>query len=263
MTRLLGSILFRIRANKIFWLALLGCAIVGMVCPWGGWQMSRQGAGITSGYCMDYYLFTYMDVVALAVAIFCGFFTGIEYNDGTMRNKISAGISRMTIYMAYLFTNALAACVLFTVYIIVDVPFARILLGKLEHFGTREVVQLLVCAYMLMIALAAIFTLIVLAISNWTLSLITCLGVTLASIFLGIYHLNILGDTVLWQAVDGVRRTRVLFLLNFLPGGQLMEYFSMSSYENWNVRIMLGGSAFFIVVSTLIGLLIFRRKELK
>ena len=73
-----------------------------------------------------------------------------------------------------------------------------------------------------------------------------------------------LTDVYLWM--EGMEKTReiVLFLADFLPGSQLMEFFALDRrIGNLNPCIIVSGAVFFIALTTVIGLLRFRKKELQ
>ena len=80
----------------------------------------------------------------------------------------------------------------------------------------------------------------------------------------GIFLLDKLTDVYLWM--EGMEKTReiVLFLADFLPGSQLMEFFALDRrIGNLNPCIIVSGAVFFIALTTVIGLLRFRKKELQ
>lgn len=55
-----------------------------------------------SGYptALDDRFFAYSFFIGILSAIFCSLFTGTEYSDGTIRNKIVVGHSRISIYLS-------------------------------------------------------------------------------------------------------------------------------------------------------------------
>ena len=101
MNRLLTGNLIRLRKNIIFWLSLV-CAMVGplytVLNNWyykNLWDMSMGAdtAFLLSG--ADYFF-----VIALAVVI--SLFVGTEFSDNTIRNKLIAGHTRVSVFLSNL-----------------------------------------------------------------------------------------------------------------------------------------------------------------
>lgn len=262
MIKLLRSDFSRLYRNGMFRILLAASVIVGVICPLYGRRM-LEIAGITiQGFCLDYYFFRFANVIAFAVGVFCSFFVGIEYSDGTLRNKITVGHSRKAIYLANFITNAAAGCILYTVYMVVDLCVGLPLMGAFQRFGLREIITLILCAYGVMISLAAMFTMVTMLVSSRVFSFMICMCGLLAALFFGIHQLNMLSDAVFWMGES--RRGITVFFLNFLPGSQLMEFFALQADTGErNPYVMLGGSVFFVLVSTVFGIFVFRRKQLK
>lgn len=229
--------------------------------------------------------------LAVYFALQCSCFVGTDYFDGTVRNKIAAGYSRTDIYLANFIANAAAGCILFTIYIIPAWCTGRLYLGKLQVFIRSEMVIYILLLYVLMIALAGICTMVSMLISNEALAVILCIGIMVALLLLSIWLIWSLdapeyfepafeGDDgtyiirgITYHAGDlnpyyvgGVQRALDKFLLNFLPGGAFMNFFLyMNDTELFcmNVGICFLGAAFFAAVSTITGVILFKRKELK
>ena len=75
---------------------------------------------------IDGQLFTFAMFIGIVLSTFCGLFLGIEYGDGTIRNKVVVGHKRSSIYLANLITciaAGLAMCAAFMlVYVAVGIP---------------------------------------------------------------------------------------------------------------------------------------------
>lgn len=264
MTRLLNSDLARLRINMIFRIVLIFSAFMGFFCPVFGHRWLVVTEAPVSSYSLDYYFLKFINVIAFAAAAVCSFFVGTEYSDGTFRNKIVVGHSRSAIYLSVFLTNAMAACIICTMYMILALCVGVPLLGAFQHFERKEIMALVLCVYAVMIAFAAIITLISMLTSNRVASLGICICVVLAALCLGLHQLNLLTEVVFWQDVMKTRREMTLFLVDFLPGSQMMEFFALrDDLGNLNPYVMLGGSAVFTVASTVCGVLLFRKKDLK
>lgn len=292
MMRLLRAGFVRLYKNGIFRIAFAVSVIAGIFCSTVGPLLMNMVNVNTDGtigrygslevWCLDYHFFTYIIIIAFAVSVFCGFYVGTEYSDGTLRNKIVAGHSRVDIYFANLLTNAAAGCVLYAGYMIAALCAGLLYGGGFQYFKPGEVAVYVLCVYVLMMSLAAIFTMISMLVSNQTAAVLICIGgmlcLFLLSNYLGanlpvpeVYDEEVWSNGIYYPAgaqnpfyVGGTKRAVLLFLEDFLPGGQVEQFWALEWFRgNMNPRVMFGGSAAFAAASTVIGVLLFRKKELK
>lgn len=299
MIRLLKSNFTRLEMNGIFRVGILVLAGMGALCPViTGWMVNQQNE-LTNlaienlsgeALSLDHFLFSWVMFLAVYFALQCSCFVGTEYSDGTVRNKMAAGYSRTEIYLANFIVNAAAGCILFTIYIIPAWCIGRLYLGKLQAFTRSEMVTYILLMYVLMIALAGICTMISMLISNEALAVILCLAIVVVLLLISIWLIWELDTTEYFEAVideddtyvirgityhvgdpnpyyvGGMRRVLDKFLLNFLPGGAFMIFFMYVNDTvlfSMNVGICFLGAVIFTVVSTIAGVALFQRKELK
>lgn len=300
MIRLLRANITRLGMNGVFRIGILVSAGMGALCPLiTGWMVNRQreftnlATGNLAGgaLSLDHFLFPWAMFLAVYFALQCSCFVGTDYYDGTVRNKIAAGYSRTDIYMANFIANTAAGCILFTIYIIPAWCTGRLYLGKLQVFTRSEMVIYILLMYVLMIALAGICTIVSMLISNEALAVILCIGIVVVLLLLSIWLIWSLdspeyfepafeGDDTTYiirsityhvgdhnpYYVGGMQRVLDQFLLNFLPGGVFMNFFMyMNDTELFcmNIGICFLGAVFFAVISTIAGVVLFKRKELK
>ncbi len=288
MLKLLRAGLARLLKNSIFRLGIFISAAAGFICPVAGKELSyllgKTGLLLIIGgeqYSLDYWFFTYVVVVAFMAVLFSGFFLGSEYSDGTLRNKIAAGHSRTVIYLSNFVTSAVAGCLLYGVYLIMGLFGGLALTDGFKVFARREIVLYIVCAFACMVAFAAIYTLIGMLIPNKAVTVVVCIGALLALLLAGLMLTATLDskqyldyewtyNVVYYPAgaqnpvyVGGWRRTFYIFLVNFLPGGIVMEYYDLYMNPNLNVLYMLLGCSAFSVVPTVTGMKLFAGRELK
>lgn len=302
MIKLLNSDLTRLRMNRIFWVCTL-IPFVSVIANQMWLEFDRKSLFLSfkhsdkmyafpaSDYYLDYHYFAFVFVLAIASALFCAYYVGVEYQNGIFRNKIAIGHTRRDIYLSLFVTNAAAGCVFCSIYLITELCAGIPILGTFQFFERKEIVMFVVCVYASVIAFTAILTLITMLTSNTAVSGMICMGVVLLLFFLSLSQMWSLSskeflssdtymgfDLKYYSAgsqnpayVPGIRRKIMLFLLNFLPNGQLIEFYGLSNefsrseviLENLNPGIMLSGSAFFTVVPTVIGAFLFGKKDLK
>lgn len=68
---------------------------------------------LKNGHLLDNVPLILSPVFPIILAIVVGLFTGMEYSDGTIRNKLVAGHSRISIYFASMFTTYVASVIIF------------------------------------------------------------------------------------------------------------------------------------------------------
>lgn len=303
MIKLLNSDLTRFRMNRIFWICMFFPVISAVLSQlqvfWDRESLflslkvsDKMYAFTASDYYLDYHYFAFVFVVSLVSALFCSYYVGAEHYNGIFRNKIAIGHSRRDIYLSLFITNAAAGCAFCSGYLIAELCAGIPMLGTFHFFDRKEIVMFTVCAYASVIAFTAILTLITMLVSNTAVSGIICIGVVLFLLFFSLNQLWSLSTKETFSTdaytgllgfryysagsrnpayVSGIRREIMLFFLNFLPHGQLMEFYGLSNdflrseviLDNLNPGIMLSGSAFFTVVPTAAGAYLFGKKDLR
>lgn len=215
-------------------------------------------------------------------AILAGLFIGREYSDGTMRNKIIAGHSRSMIYLSNFIVSTVAGWLLNIAWIIpmllIGIPF----LGMFSNPFTMAAYTIV--SFFMIAAFMAVFTVLAMLITNKTNSSISVICVFLFMLMLGSACYNQLGEPEFIQQghlvveedgnvsmeklepqknpayVSGNTRRVLTFVRDFLPTGQAIQ---MSNEEEIDLPIMLLYSSAIIVVSTCVGITVFRKKDLK
>lgn len=264
MIKLVRSNLARLFANGIFGIAAACTAFMGIFCAIWRYHLLVVIGASDSMYHLDENFFTFVNVISVAVAAYCSFYVGIDYKDGTLRNKVAAGHPRSGIYLSNLAVNMAAGCILITAYLLMSFCVGRFCIGSFHDFTKGIIVVYIVCVYFAVISFSAIATCIATVISKQIIAIGMSVGVALASLCYGLHQLNVLTGELFWTNEHKIQQDRVLFLADFLPGTQLMEFFALDDrIGNLTPWVMIMGSVFFIVVSTAIGLLLFRKKELQ
>jgi ABC-type transport system involved in multi-copper enzyme maturation permease subunit len=294
MIRLLNANFARLCMNRLFRLGIVISAVLGVVLPTISRQLNVKLIQLTGGMIgqyvegssLDYFCFTWVLFLVIFAALFCSVFVSTEYSDGTIRNKIAAGYSRTQIYLSDLLINMLAASILYSVYLLVDLAVGIPTLGGFQYFTMEKVFVYVVCMYLIMFAFSAIFTWISKLVSNPALSIIICIGIVVLLLLIAIRQTGNLQWKEYWQDdwqyagvlheagtkntlyVGGIRRMISVFLVDFLPGGPLLQFYSFEyllESDNLYLKplVMAAGALFFFLVMTVTGVSLFRKKELR
>lgn len=275
MSKLLSANFSGMWKVKIFWIGVAFMAFMGIFMPLMRYNNMRKFETI---YSIDGTFFICAIFVGIISAIFCSLFVGTEYSDGTIRNKIIVGHSRITIYFSNLITNVVVGVIFCTVFFILHLCIGLPLLGAFD-MELRVVIILTLSVYMLSIALSAIFTLLAMLNQNKTIGAIACILTVLIFLFVGSYINSRLHEPEMILAytstngspmydvdtpnpnyLDGTVRQVHEVLYSFLPGGQMIQFASME----FSVPYMLSlYSCIIIIVTTGLGLSLFAKKDLK
>jgi hypothetical protein len=277
MRNLLSAGTKRLWKDKVFW-TLLGCALfasVAMVLVGVLQNESNKAAGIIKT--LDNFYFVLAPGIGLFCAIFTSLFLGTEYGEGTMRNKITVGHTRVQIYLANFVTCFVAGLCFVAAWLVgglVGAPF----LG-LWTAGAGLVIANMLVAVFLVAVWAGIFTIVAMLMTNKAIMAVVCLLLAIALLVVSSMFLNALlepefNNSVAISAnatqmgepvpnpyyVTGTTREVLQFLTESLPGGQSLL---VAALQISRPLLSLSSSVIIAVATILIGLFAFRRKDLK
>jgi hypothetical protein len=276
MRKLVSADFSRLWKDKIFCLCSL--AILGYVVflvLMGGHVDKMMNLGRT----LDYYYFRSLPFLGLFLSVFISMFLGTEYSDGTIRNKLIVGHTRTEIYLANLLTCFGGCLIFFAVWAVGG-------LAGIPYFGLWSVgiggwLQLLLISLLTLLAITSILTMASQMITNKAGSAVAAIFIVLALLLLGSYFYNSLcepetyingvtinsdgtvefGDEVANSAyIGGTLRTVYHVILNILPSGQQIW---IADETVVHPVFMCMCSLMIIVAFAGIGLLLFRRKDIK
>lgn len=276
MNRLLSANFMRLRKNKCFFggmILMAGYAVYYVLVNYA----EKENGFIVS---LDEGLFGCILFVPVLLAVVCSLFSGTEYSDGTIRNKIIAGHRRRDIYLAGLITNIVAGEVLFTTYFVVYLCVGIPLLGTFES-NLGAILMYVLVAFMLVCALAAIFTMIAMLCANKAVVAVICILSAMVLLLMGSQILSRLSEPETYQPyvfsadgemtemgqevknpnyLEGTKRVAYEFLYDFLPGGQAIQCSAMKAK---NPPVLALYSAIILLGTTTVGFLFFGRKDIK
>ncbi len=275
MSKLLSANFMRLWKNKCFWGGIIFMLVASVFFPVMRYVDMKQSGYIVS---LDNGFFSCAIFVAVILSIFCSLFVGTEYSDGTIRNKITIGHKRTDIYLSNLFTNMIVGLMMcavsFTVYLCVGIP----LLGFFEA-DIMVILLFVVTVIVLSFAFSSIFTMIAMINSNKAIVAVVCILTTFLLIFAGTYINSRLQEPETYTAytysingrntdveeknpnyLEGTERKIYQFLYDFLPGGQVVQCASMKA-ENPHMLVIY--SAIIFMITTSVGIVIFRQKDIK
>lgn len=140
--------------NRIFWLCMV--FVFGLaVC-----FMEIEGANSP-----DLMLFKGGQLISLVFSVFISFYIGTEYSDGTIRNKIIAGHSRLPVYFADFIVCVVGSAVMYLIYVLVVMVVAVSLRWEFQ-MPPDDLVLAMLCVFVTIIAYTAIFMLVCMLVGN-------------------------------------------------------------------------------------------------
>ena len=149
----------------------------------------------------------YAMLIGILLAIFCSFFVGTDYSDGTLRNKVVAGKKRIAIYGANLVTCILAGLFLcagfFTPYLCIGIP----LLGFFT-VDLKIVLLFAVTVIALSAAFSSIFALAAMLNSNKAATAVLCVLMAFLLLFAGMKLNGMLNEPETMLGGDNGRHRR-------------------------------------------------------
>lgn len=277
MSRLLRTNFSRMWKSKVFWLCggfLFGFALYQVISQY------IFGVRYHEIVYLDESIFAVAVVGIFAQAVFTSLFFGVEYSEGTMRNKLMVGHTRCSIYMANLITSISAGIIFVTVWLI---PYATLGAVLMERENSWLMILMFFFTILFEISVfSAIFVFIMMLCSSRAISSVICLILSLVIICVGNivesrleepetvspYELATDGRLVESEPQKNPRylpegsgkRVAFEFLSDYLPGNQglklarvqcdKMEHFI--GYDLVNIALLSG-----------VGYFLYKRKDLK
>lgn len=278
MRKLMRANLARLRRSRLFWLCAAAMAALGAIFPLDRQRWMEIGESVASESCM----FEFAPLIGVVLAIFCALFTGTEYADGTLRNKLIVGNTRTAAYCANLFACTLAGFAFCVAYLIPDLLLGALLLSGFSVGAGELALSLFVCL-MMTAAFSALYCCAAMLISNRsyaaTALLLGVVVLMVASLMIQgrLEEPPMLDNYLLIDAsgvpqkveaqpnpryLSGTKRAAFQFLSDFLPTGQAMQCanLDLAGADYWRMPLY---AALIVLGSSFAGVGLFRRKDLK
>lgn len=276
MRKLFSANQIRLTKTKVFWFTVAFALCFAVFSVLQGAKVDAIGNLERD---LDYYYFQPLPYVGLIISVFIALFFGTEYSDGTIRNKLIVGHKRSDVYLASLFTCFLGVWVVILAWLLGG-------LAGIPYFGLWSVGIPKLCQYvgisvLSIMAIASILVLESQIISNKTICAVVVIFTALALILAGSYFYNALQEeetSVEWVSIssDGIveygptianpayigggLRKVYQAMLCIIPTGQA---FLIAEKEVTQPFIMCICSLAVVAVTTLIGVVLFRKKNIK
>lgn len=274
MNKLLSANFMRLRKEKVFWILFFFMFALGIVFPTIV-KIDEMRTGVINS--IDKVFGQYAMLIGIIMAVFCSFFVGQEYSDGTIRNKIISGKKRTDIYLANFIICAIVSLIICCGFFI---PYLCIGISLLGFFTIeiKVVFQLLLTVIFLSIVFSSIYNLVAMLSTNKAVTSVICILLAFLFLLIGMQLNKMLSqpETVLGVTIengvqeyeefpnpnylDDEERKIVQFAYDFTPGGQVAQCTVMDAV---NLPVLPVYSLIIILATTGTGLFCFKKKEIK
>lgn len=278
MGNLLRADFFRLWRSKSFWFCMLVQVGLGGFAPVLCF-MDQHRTPFPGPHPLDPELFNYIPFVCILAALFCALFIGTEYSDGTVRNQLVVGHRRRNIYLCHLITCTTATLLMCVGYILPYLAVGTPLFGFLQE-DASTILAYVGTSLVLTVALTSLYTMLAMLIPNRAVSAVVALVLSFVLLISGSYLYSYLNypptytqltyDPVTGAMVEevtkypfyleGTKRQVYQLLCDVSPGGQVMQ---CTTWDAPNLPRLPVYSAAFTVVTTGVGLWLYRRKDLR
>ena len=224
------------------------------------------------------YFFFFLPVFSLMISSYVSIFVGKSCDWGTVKNKITVGHSRRDIYLSFLIVSMVGTLVFIALFLIPYSVFGSLVYEDMS-ISFKALVLVLISAVLVLLSVTAISVALMETIGSRVISMIVSLFVVFALLLIGNYAEELLNEPEMisnsmimvdgaFQFADSYPNPRFLAeskrwiyeaLRDATLGGQMSQIMNMEC--DW-IRVSLY-SVFSSILATLVGCIIFSRKDLK
>ena len=284
MSRLLISTFIRMLKKIVFWFLLL------CMFAYGVYSASNIASEVSTGFVFDGCLFECLPLMGLVSAIFTSLFIGSEYSDGTIRNKLVVGHSRMRIYLANLIVCAIANVLISLAYTAGVFVIANTKGGELAA-ETSIITLCMISSFLVSVTFASIMTLLAILNSNKAGNVVVSMILALVLLISGAFIHQRLGEPEKYdnyvsvnemgiptqveqlpnpQYINGTPRVILEVLNDLLPSGQAIQLADAFDTEGMTDESIANApyrwmrySMLVTLLTSFLGITLFRKKEIR
>lgn len=186
MINLLSSGFARLKKSRLFWafciIAFLWSALMNFlaydsVTAFGEIYLTASGG---------LYLMMPLFYIAPAEAIFCAFFIGTDYSDGTIRNKVLVGCHRKDVYLSNFILTCFAGLMFCAAHLLGTLLVGLPLIGPMIFTSVSYTLLRLFYSALVVILTSAVFTALCTLNSNKTHAVVIGILLSVAMIVVGV-----------------------------------------------------------------------------
>lgn len=230
---------------------------------------------------MDGVAFVGIMYLLFAIPVFVGIFVGTEYSDGTIRNKLIVGHKRGDIYLANLIVCTAGTLIGAGINLLINFTIGTALCG-LEVLTATDIFKTILYIFISLISLTAIMVLISMIVNSKAGASVSVIIITMIMFFTSITIQNKLsaeeyyepyayldedtGEVIEMPAeknpyyLDGTKRKVYQVIYDVMPTSHIYEYAMLVTDK---ANKYAGYNGIILVATTALGIILFRKKDLK
>lgn len=277
MIKLLNAGFTRLRKNKLFWILSIFSIALGLYMIFINYSGMKNYGDIIE---VEQLMLNYSTIIGIVISIFTSLFLGVEYSDGAIRNKISIGHKRINIYLSNLIIVTITSLFSYLLFLGIVASIGIPLFGGIT-ISLSKLLMLLGCIFVTVIAYSSIFTFLAMIISNKTITSIVSIMLAFGLIIFALVCLDVLQTPKFNEyasitdgengGVEMLREPNPKYpseqqkkvyqtLLDINPAGQM---FQIAGRTAPNLKVLPIYSLGILVIFTGVGLVLFKKKDLK
>lgn len=273
MWNLLCANFFRLWKSRLFWGLLAAMFALGTAFTLQHIQYQLQQG---TRFYLTIDLFVYALLLGFGLAVFIPLFFGDAHSGGAMRNKLTAGHPRLSIYLSHLITSVAVALSAAAAYVL-PVFVLGLFFFEPPAMDGGALVLLALGTLVLLAAYCALYTLVTMNCGRKSNAAVVCLMgmlvlyLTAGNIEIPLMHPEYLSYTVTDTGeiipgepnplyVGGAKRAALETIYDLLPTGQSLQYMRVEATHPERLPLY---SLAVAAASTGAGAAMFRRKDLR
>lgn len=259
MQRLIFAGFYRLKTSRLFWFFIAAETVWSAFLAWLLYCFGNIEENL---FLM---IFMPMFYLGVAEAVFCGFYIGTDYSDGTVRNKIAVGQTRANVYLSNLVICSFAGAAALITHMAAFFGAGAFLIGSAVF--PQVIFLKYICALANVLTFASLFTMTSTLCSKTASAAVANIFISLGLIVAGVYAYAYYNQPAVFsdgsanpRYVGGAARAVLGFLEAVLPTSSALEVMARNSYAVC-LRIIFCSLAEAAIFS-LIGLRAFKRKNI-
>ncbi len=281
MSKLMGAWMMRLKRDKVLWIFFAVMAVISILVIRDGVLLHIKYPEEEAYAVLEGSFFGGLPYIGFFSAVVISLFLGVEYSDGTIRNKLIVGHGRRDIYLSSLFTAVLLSELIALAWFLgslTGIPF-----WGLWTMETKELLLYLALVLLSTAAAAAIFHLIGMMLTNRAVQAVVTILVALGLLLLGsiLYNklcepqMTVEGVTITENGIEwgdeiknpayigGTMRIICVVVLNVLPQAQEILLANCDDIELLNPVVAITGLILIFLTVSGVGMAVFSKKDLK
>ena len=277
MTNLLKANFYKMKKNKFIWIASILSVIVATYYIRDNYNVYHDFLSIVN---INSLMFNYLPVYIIVSSILISTLLGFDYSNGSIKNKIIVGHSRLKIYISNLISTYLIILTIYLIYVLI-ICLSGIFLFKNLTFNFEFLLNIIILL-LIILSYTSISVFITMTINNDIVSPVLNVLNSFILIIISFILLSVLSepkylhsdngiyindagieviDTENPMYIKGSKRTIYEIIVNILPTGEAFQK-SRNRDIDTNSYSILCYSLCFIIITNTSGIFLFYNKEL-